>query len=151
MSVVKRAPGIKGYHQWRKALWQDSGLREAFTTNGNRNRVDLRSVAEVIGLYGQNGRGSFVSAKAVADTIGCSERTVKTARQTLIDAGWFKIVSRNGGDLRRGLVVDISLPQTVAVGDYGRCAECQGLVPTHLWKIGHRRCVQHYRPLKAAG
>lgn len=119
MNAIALAPGIKGYTQWRKALWADPELRNIST--GSANHIDLRSVAELIALYGANGRGSTVSIPTVAAALGRSDRAVKTARRTLIGLGWFTVAGK-GGYNGRSDVLNISVPTPVLVLDL--CARC---------------------------
>jgi hypothetical protein len=151
MPARELPPGVKGYCAWRKALMADDDLR-AHAVAARRvsgGGVDIRIVAIAIADHGANGRGCFASAATVAQQIGCSRNTIVGYRTELITAGWLTIVSRNGGHLRRGLVVDISLPMVVNEGEYGKCAEfeCNRLVPKHLWDMGQRHCWDHSKLL----
>jgi Helix-turn-helix domain len=100
-------------------LWADDGLRElAIAARQNAGGgIDIRSVATVIAIGGQNGRGCFATAKTVADLIGCHRNTVEAARKELIQRGWFIVTSRRGGINKRSLVVDIALPWGVVLDD----------------------------------
>lgn len=118
------SPGVRGYFTWQKALWDSEELR-SYHTGGSRRLVDPRSVAQVIALHGENGRGCFVSAKTVADIVGCSERKVKELRKFLIDSGWLTVVSRKAGRTGRAMAVDISLPGIGPNGAAGNGAASQ--------------------------
>ena len=59
---------------------------------------------------GTNGYNCFPSAETVAGQIGCSPKTVRNWRAHLIHIGWFKVVTRTGGNSQRSLVLDIAIP-----------------------------------------
>lgn len=103
------APGVKGYTQWRKALWTDADLRRQFTA-GRQNKWDPRQVAEVIAMFGNNGRGCFPSADVVGERLGCRRAVVETRRKQLIADGWFTVARPVG----RTHALDIALPDHVA-------------------------------------
>jgi len=103
----KLEPGIKGYHQWQKAILNDQPLRDI----AGKGYFDIRLIAIAIGAFGASGRGCFAAEEVVAGQIGCHRNVVAKYRRQLIDLGWFTVVARNGGSLRRGLVLDISLPE----------------------------------------
>jgi hypothetical protein len=103
------ARGIKGYTQWREALWLDETLR----AEAKRCEWDPRAVAEVISLRGVNGRNCGISATRVAARLGCSMNTVKTHRATLLRLGWFTATGHHYGRVE---LVSISVP-VVAVAD----------------------------------
>jgi hypothetical protein len=100
------ARGIKGYTQWRQALWVDETLRG----EAQRCRYDPRAVAEVIGLFGVNGRQCCISAAKVAERIGCSMNTVKNHRTVLIRLGWFTPTGKHAGRLE---LLSVSLPEPI--------------------------------------
>src|SRR5215471_16017415 len=83
--VNKLDDGIKGYTQWREALWLDATLRQAAT----EAQTDIRATAEVIALRGANGRGCVIGTKRIAERIGCERHLVSRHRTTLIRLGWF--------------------------------------------------------------
>jgi hypothetical protein len=99
-------PRVNGYHQWQKAVLRDETLGEIAA----RGYFDIRLVAYAIAIHGENGRGCFATSSTLSGVIGCERHAVERYRQTLIDLGWFKVVSRNGGVRRRALVLDISIP-----------------------------------------
>ena len=105
-AVSRLASGIKGYTQWREALWTDQTLR----AEAKRCAYDPRTVAEVIGLRGVNGRYCNISATRVAERIGCSMNTVKTHRTLLTRLGWFTATGRYS---RRLELLSISLPEPI--------------------------------------
>lgn len=82
------ADGVKGYTQWRKALWTDPDLRDRFTAS-RRSKWDARQVAEGIAMFGQNGRDCFPAAETVADVLGCTRAVVERQKRWLIEQGWF--------------------------------------------------------------
>jgi hypothetical protein len=96
--------GIKGYTQWRKALWDDDGLRDY--ARRHRMRGDVRAVAEVIALFGINGRGCAIGTAKVAERIGCDRHTVGQHRRELQQRGWLTVTGQAG----RCPVLSISLP-----------------------------------------
>jgi len=110
--------GIKGYTAWRKALWADEGLRALHAAKGSKNppRWDARSVAEVIAMQGANGRGCFASSEYLAEILGCHRNTVDKARAELLSRGWFTLRGK-GGSTGRALVLDLALPNCIAVQD----------------------------------
>jgi hypothetical protein len=105
-------PGIVGLMEWQRAIRDDPGLRSYMqAAKGNRpHGWDVRYIALTIASHGQNGRGCFATAATIAAEVGCSRNTVETARQYLINAGWFSVLSRTGGANRRSLVLSIALP-----------------------------------------
>lgn len=98
--------GKRGFWEWLDAIFRDSELRE-IAADGY---FDIRLIAIRIAKDGADGRSCFATAETVAADIGCKYKTVERYRAQLIDLGWFKVVSRNGGWNRRGLVLDISIP-----------------------------------------
>jgi hypothetical protein len=73
--------------------------------------VDIRMVALTIADFGTNGFNCFPSVSAIADLIGCSDKTVEKCRQQLIELGWFEVASRRGGSNHRSLVLNINIPE----------------------------------------
>jgi Helix-turn-helix domain len=112
----KLEPGITGFHAWRKALWNDDRLRQIArdarkaARGRNPSRPDIRSVADVFAMQGENGRGCFATGETVAALIGCDRKTIHEYRKTLIELGWFTLVSSKGGRTGRAMIINISLP-----------------------------------------
>jgi Helix-turn-helix domain len=104
--VTRLASGIKGYTHWRKALWADETLR----AEAKRCHWDPRTVAEVIALFGVNGRYCCISAATAAERIGCSMNTVKNHRTLLIRLGWLMPTDKQAGRL---VLLSISLPKPI--------------------------------------
>src|SRR5438046_2566415 len=98
--------GKRGLWEWLDAIFRDPELRE-IAADGY---FDIRLIAIRIAKDGADGRECFATAETVAKDIGCKYKTVERYRSQLIELGWFKVVSRNGGWNRRGLVLDISIP-----------------------------------------
>jgi hypothetical protein len=103
---------VNAFRAWLTALLRDQELQDIATKSSRKPySIDIRTVAICIAVPGSNGYGCFPSAETVAnDYFGCSERTIRDYRATLIRLGWFRITSRNGGSNRRALVLDISIP-----------------------------------------
>jgi hypothetical protein len=97
--------------RWLDAIYDDKRLRDL----ADAGYYDIRLIAIDIARCSKNnsGLGCFQSAETIAKQIGCHHKTIERYRKQLIDLGWFKVVSRNGGDNRRSLVLDISLPGEV--------------------------------------
>lgn len=100
-----------GYFGWLDAIFDDKQLRDI----AKDRYYSPREIAICIAKHSKNRSGyeCFPSAATIAELIGCSAKTIERCRKELIDLGWFKIVGRNGGDNRRSLVLDISLPAEV--------------------------------------
>lgn len=95
---------------WMDELWRDQELQDITTINSKKPYgIDIRAVAQVIALYGANGYWSLPMVETVAEHFGCSPRTIKTCRKRLIELGWFRVVSRNGGSHHRSLVLEIAI------------------------------------------
>jgi hypothetical protein len=102
---------VNAYRAWRKALRQDEKLLDIATASSRKPySVDIRYVAICIADEGTNGYGCFPALETVAECFSCSPRTIQTYRSKLIELGWFTVVSREGGDNRRSLVLDIAIP-----------------------------------------
>ena len=99
-----------GIWAWIDALYENKELREI----AKDRYYDLRTIAICIAKHSKNRSGyeCFSSAATIAELVGCSAKTIERKRKELTDLGWFKVVSRNGGDNRRSLVLEISLPES---------------------------------------
>jgi len=97
-----------GIWTWLDAIYGSKQLREI--ADGGYH--DIRVIAIDIARCSKNRSGyeCFQSAETIAAQIGCHRKTVERYRAQLIDLGWFTVASRNGGENRRSLVLDISLP-----------------------------------------
>lgn len=100
--------GIKGYSAWRKALWTDPELRDRFTAS-RQSKYDTRQIAEVVAMFGSNGRNCHAGAEIVAERIGCRRAVVERERNWLVDRQWFVKVRPVG----RTFALDIRLPDRV--------------------------------------
>jgi hypothetical protein len=100
----------RAYLDWMDELWRDQELLDITISNSRKPYgIDIRSVAQVIALYGANGYWSLPMVETVAEHFCCSPRTIKTCRKRLIELGWFRVVSRNGGTYHRSLVLEIAI------------------------------------------
>ena len=97
-----------GIWAWMDAIYESKQLREI--AEGGYH--DIRLIAIDIARCSTNRSGyeCFQAADTIAGQIGCHRKTIERYRAQLIDLGWFKVVSRNGGENRRSLVLDIALP-----------------------------------------
>lgn len=128
------ADGVKGYTQWRKALWTDDELLKRFTAR-RQSKWDARQVAEVIAMFGTNGRNCFPSAGVVGERLGCRRAVVDSHRKWLIGNGWF----REGRAVGRTVALDIAMPDQVAwewrTGDRSWKGKASGVFKADLMSL----------------
>jgi hypothetical protein len=94
------------YWEWLDAILTDDELQDI----ANETAYDIRLIAIDIARHGSYGHGCFAADETIAKDFGCKYKTIQRKRVELIRMGWFKVISRNGGNTKRSVVVNIAIP-----------------------------------------